>query len=542
MLHFRMLAAMLVFVVLQPSSQAAETETRQSNPDTANLDTITVTASLRERPLREVANSITVIDAARISEILAADIKDLTRYTPWMSVANDPSRFGLSGFNIRGLTGNRVKTVIDGVPVANSFSVGSYSSSGRDAISPSMVSNAEVLRGPASALFGSDAMGGVVSYTTFAPDDFLLGSNKSRYFGASTRYDGRDNSLAASITAATQLTNAAMLISATMRRGHEIDNRAISDAGRPNPRSNNQFDFAGKFVLPTSSGEITLGIDGRRTHVTTEVDDLEGQGRFASTTFLQGDDRLTRDRVSLAGQMRMDSTLADDVRWAVYFQQSSTDQRSIEERAASSRSPSPTRRFPEFRFDEKVTGASASAARDVRKGRLMHRLLYGLQLDRRTVNESRDNLLVNLDTGAATKVVLGETFPVRDFPVTQITEAAVFLHDEITPGEGRFTLIPGLRAEYYRLDPQPDSVYTEDNPSSGVVSISEVSLAPKLGAVIQLNESTSLFAQYARGFRSPPFEDANIGLEVPLFNVRAIANPDLKPETSDGVEIGLRVV
>ncbi|NNF51803.1 MAG: TonB-dependent receptor [Gammaproteobacteria bacterium] len=238
----------------------------------------------------------------------------------------------------------------------------------------------------------------------------------------------------------------------------------------------------------------------------------------------------------------MDSTLADDVRWAVYFQQSSTDQRSIEERAASSRSPSPTRRFPEFRFDEKVTGASVSAARDVRKGRTMHRLLYGLQLDRRAVNESRDNLLVNLDTGAATKIVLGETFPVRDFPVTQITEAAVFLHDEITPGEGRFTLIPGLRAEYYRLDPQPDSVYTEDNPSSGVVSISEVSLAPKLGAVIQLNESTSLFAQYARGFRSPPFEDANIGLEVPLFNVRAIANPDLKPETSDGVEIGLRVV
>ncbi len=50
-----------------------------------------------------------------------------------------------------------------------------------------------------------------------------------------------------------------------------------------------------------------------------------------------------------------------------------------------------------------------------------------------------------------------------------------------------------------------------------------------------------MFAQYARGFRSPPFEDANIGLDIPLFNIRAIPNPDLIPETSDGFELGIRV-
>ncbi|WP_254505459.1 TonB-dependent receptor, partial [Salmonella enterica] len=52
----------------------------------------------------------------------------------------------------------------------------------------------------------------------------------------------------------------------------------------------------------------------------------------------------------------------------------------------------------------------------------------------------------------------------------------------------------------------------------------------------------SLFAGYARGFRSPPYNDVNIGLTNVAFGYTAIANPDLKPETSDGYELGLRFI
>ena len=65
--------------------------------------------------------------------------------------------------------------------------------------------------------------------------------------------------------------------------------------------------------------------------------------------------------------------------------------------------------------------------------------------------------------------------------------------------------------------------------------------APKLGATYRVSDRLGVFFQYAHGFRSPPPEDVNIGLEVPLFNVRAIPNPDLQPETSDGFEVGLRL-
>ena len=67
-----------------------------------------------------------------------------------------------------------------------------------------------------------------------------------------------------------------------------------------------------------------------------------------------------------------------------------------------------------------------------------------------------------------------------------------------------------------------------------------MSVAPKLGVTYRFSDSLGGFFQYAHGFRSPPPEDVNIGLELPLFNVRAIPNPGLKPEKSNGYEVGLR--
>jgi hemoglobin/transferrin/lactoferrin receptor protein len=73
------------------------------------------------------------------------------------------------------------------------------------------------------------------------------------------------------------------------------------------------------------------------------------------------------------------------------------------------------------------------------------------------------------------------------------------------------------------------------------VDVDTVSVSPRLGLTWNLGEAASAFLQYAHGFRAPPFEDVNIGLDLPQFNVRAIPNPDLKPEQSDSLELGLRL-
>ena len=91
-----------------------------------DLETMTVVGSRTERPLKEIAATIDVIDSDRIEEELARDIADLVRFEPGVTVSGTGSRFGLSGFNIRGIGGIRVLTLVDGVRVAEEFSFGPF--------------------------------------------------------------------------------------------------------------------------------------------------------------------------------------------------------------------------------------------------------------------------------------------------------------------------------------------------------------------------------------------------------------------------------
>ena len=65
--------------------------------------------------------------------------------------------------------------LVDGVPLADQFDTGSFSNATRDFIDAGLIQGIEVLHGPASALYGSSAIGGVVSVRTPDPADISRG-------------------------------------------------------------------------------------------------------------------------------------------------------------------------------------------------------------------------------------------------------------------------------------------------------------------------------------------------------------------------------
>jgi hemoglobin/transferrin/lactoferrin receptor protein len=134
--------------------------------------------------------------------------------------------------------------------------------------------------------------------------------------------------------------------------------------------------------------------------------------------------------------------------------------------------------------------------------------------------------------------LLGEVFPLRDFPISDTKETAAFVEDTISVGD--WTVVAALRADRFDLSPQPDATYLEDYPSYEIVSLDESDLSPKLGVIYTVTPGIDVYAQYSHGFRAPPYSDANISLELPFFGYRAIPNPDLKSESSDGFDIGFR--
>ncbi|HXW09068.1 MAG TPA: TonB-dependent hemoglobin/transferrin/lactoferrin family receptor [Steroidobacteraceae bacterium] len=502
------------------------------------LETVTVYAR-RITPVTRVAATVTVLDAARIEATLASDVRELVRYEPGLTVRNDPFRFGLDTVSVRGLGGNRVAVEIDGVPAAGGFAVGSYADSGRAFLDPAFVHRVEFLRGPASSLYGSEAIGGVVAMTTYMPAHLLRSGSEQVASKVAAGYDSQDSGWHAVALLAGRAGPGEWLLGYVRREGHESDTAADVE---PDPRDYVNDALLAKYVLPDApGGALTLAFDAGRHEQETAVDAFLGVDRFVNTTRLDGDDRLERFRASVAQTLSSGRAWFDTADWRLYWQGTATDQDTYEvRRAVPPRSPAVVLERS-FDYDEATLGLEFTAARALSARSFEHQLVYGVEATRTRLEEMRDGLQTTIDTGATSGVILGETFPLRDMPVSDVTEIGVFLQDEIELAGARWTLVPALRIDHYDLSPDVDRIYREDNPSSPAVSIEETSLAPKLGATYRFTDVITGFFQYAHGFRSPPPEDVNIGLEIPLFRVRAVPNPDLKPETSDGFELGLRV-
>src|SRR5690606_36114096 len=146
----------------------------QAEPTPAvEFDRVVVTATRTERVVADVPNTVDIIDRERMDELIVRDLEDLFRDEPGITVGTGFGRFGIGDIRIRGLGGNRVRIQTDGTPVPDAFSIGSFSNANRNFVGLDTLKRAEVVRGPGSSLYGSDALGGVVSFTTKDPSDYL---------------------------------------------------------------------------------------------------------------------------------------------------------------------------------------------------------------------------------------------------------------------------------------------------------------------------------------------------------------------------------
>jgi hemoglobin/transferrin/lactoferrin receptor protein len=526
-----MVAAILSAAAIPATGQA------DAVTDDSGLETVMVYAR-RLTPVSRVAATVTVIDQARIETTLATDIRELVRYEPGLSVRNDPFRFGLDTISVRGLGGNRVAVEVDGIPAAGGFAVGSYADSGRAYVDAAFVDRVEFLRGPASSLYGSDAIGGVVAMTTLTPEMLLAQGEGDHAVRTDAGYDSETDGWRAAALAAGAIGGARWLVGYSRREGHESDTAADVT---PNPSEYTNDSALLKVTGAVPGGPLTFTAEAGRIQQATDVDAFLGVGRFLNTTALAGDDEMLRYRVSLRQALAGATAAFDSADWSAYWQGTETDQDTYEVRKAVPPRTPPVQLDRSFRFDETTLGVEFTAVKSLGSGSLVHDLVYGIEATRSELDELRDGLQTNLTTGATTPTILGETFPLRDLPLSTVVEVGAFVQDEMRLDDARWTLVPALRVDYYDLAPEADRIYREDNPATAPAGIDEVSFAPKLGATYRISDRVGVFFQYAHGFRSPPPEDVNIGLEVPLFNIRAIPNPNLRPETSDGIEAGLRL-
>lgn len=520
--------------VLLPSSYSVADDDVVHQGIDENIETLVVIGKT-PRKVQDVVGAVSVISSEVIDKQLVHDVADLLRYEAGISMVNSGSRFGNSSIAIRGISGNRIATEIDGVPVAEQFNVGSYSNSGRNYVDPELIKQVEILRGPASSTYGSDAIGGVVSFVTKKPNDLLSETDKAFYVGLKTGYYSIDNSKLLSLNTAFGNDTSSALISASYRKGNELDSNSDSDIAS-DIQDNETKSFLAKYYFAISdTQELSFTYDYFKREAQTDIQSLLGLGRFRSTTGLFGDDETSRENFVINYDFVLDASWLEGGVIRFYDQSTETAQLTDEYRTSRGKN---YRYDRDFYYQQDIQGLRLNFYTNVNLSSSTHHIGYGLEYSKTDIEELRYGLQTNVDTGDSTNVILSEEFPVRDFPITKVEELGIYFNDEIAIEGTNFTIIPALRYDKYELSPSADSIYLGDNPNQPTVSISEDSISPKLGVVYQLNDDSQFYVQYVKGFRAPPFEDANIGLDIPLFKMRAIPNPDLKSETTDGYEVG----
>lgn len=517
------LAAAMFGVLAAPAQADNESET---------IDQIVVVAHKDERSIRDIAANVTVVSRADINDQLATSINDVLRYLPGIDYEGAGTRFGTEGINIRGIGGNRVAIVVDGVPLSDHFDVGSFSNATRDFLDAGLIQNIEVLHGPASAMYGSSAIGGVVAVAT--PDPFDLFGAQGTGGDLAATWSGADDSEHVQGMFGIGSEALGFMAAASWHDSEEIDSAAAPDTADTRQAER-------RTALIKLVGDNRYGHTWRAQYIrqesTTEsaLTSLLGQGRYRSTTALEGDDFYKVDLAIAAYEFGGADSWLDNGVIRGFYEFADIEQSTLDERAAA-RTPVSIDRF--FKFEQQIQGVELNLWKELNGRNVTQRLGFGVEYRERETEEYRDGLSTDLTSGEQTSNLLGEEFPLRDFPVSTTRETGAYLEDTITIGD--WTVIAALRADRFDLQPSQDPMYLEDYPFAELVSIKDSEVSPKLGVIYHASAGVDVYLQYAHGFRAPPYADANIGLEIPFFNYRAIPNPDLKSESSDGLDLGLR--
>ncbi|GAB4238548.1 MAG: TonB-dependent hemoglobin/transferrin/lactoferrin family receptor [Acidobacteriota bacterium] len=487
---------------------------RAFEPWTANVDlaaggeqTVRATLALRARreevtvvatrtPLEggRVPAAVGSVSREQVELLQAHSLADLFQYEPGMEMTSTLRRSGETP-NIRGMDERRILVLQDGARIAE-FPTGHK---GYLFLDPELVERVEVLRGPASALYGSGALGGVISLSTRDPVE-LLGEGRlwdgTIGYGYSTAF--HENSLRLSLF------------------GTEPEQKVQWFLGYAGRLSGGTVDLAGEPKTLTAAEEDTQAFNGKirlnlgaETTFRVSFDKYRSEGlQSANLESLSSDpvDRVTdRDTLGVEFFHHRRSWWADDIEAHFYVSDLDLD----EDRVDGSGS-----RRVEFR----------TIGGDVRNSVQLgdnHRVTYGLEL------------FGNSETSRTEEANFDDLFP----PGRQV-QGGIYIQDEFELFNERVLLVPGVRFDWWS---------SEGGPGDDT-SRSRSAVNWRMGGSYDLGAGLFVTANWAQGFRAPQLKELFIrGTHFQytqpsgvLVHGIFVPNPELLPERGNAGDLGLK--
>ena len=498
---------------------------------------ITVTGTRTERAIKDVPGAVTSYDYDEINSQGAIDWRGLFKYDASISSQDfsrsDGSRTYATGdkgnINIRGVEGNRVLTLIDGIPIPR-FSYGrngTYASSRLNYIDFNNLGNVEVLKGSGSSLYGSDAMGGVVSLRGLNPDD-LLDENENSTFEISSPYNSQNSSYQPSLKYAFKDNDLAGIFSISKGSYSELNRN--TDSKYINDVDGDIDSYYVKLIKTFGNTAYNLTFENLNKDATSL-----GSSYYKTEESLDSQKDIresNRTRISLGFNYKSDEDkFIDEFSGQLYS--NVMENKSDYETVASG-----TKSNTKVDLDQEMIGGNLQAINKFKTKDTNQKLTYGFEINHNDASRTRDSF----EDG-----VLDGSYKAN--PDSDISKIGFYIQDEIKFDKWEF--IAGLRYDQNNIDAYADdkwyasgSSFLSDRESSVGKPISKdySNWSPSISAIRNVNNNLNFYGKYSRGFRAPSWEDLNSSriFLSPGFSYTTVGNPNLKEETSDNYEIGLK--
>lgn len=498
---------------------------------TTTLKAVSVTATRRATEVFSVPSPVTVLDANLIQRRSPANLTELFRDYAGLDVV------GVGGNQlrptIRGQRGQRILLLQDGLRLGNTRRQQDFGELPA-LVDPSSVERIEVVRGPASVLYGTDAIGGVMNLITAAPsavtsEPTINGQLGYRYgeAGGSNRGEGR---------VSWQSGGLALEAGGTLR-----------DAGAYRAPSGSY----GNVTLDDATRVEDTGVKDRALHALLSWRAPEGQGAFVRAERYRADDAgfgfvdpaLIGESVKIqiqyplqefnkitagANTGTLSNPLATRVTFSAYRQTNGRDlSQSIFVPFGPGTPPGAGVDIQTRNHTDVTTiGFRAEAMRAFSR----NILTYGADFFRDDA-KGRDSSLTTV-VGFGPPQSEASTRP--QIPNATLSSLGVFAQNDIRVHD-RFSLIVGGRYQSTdskpRATPGSTTVLEGASNSTGVYAVN---------ALFRATPRLNLVATVGRGFRAPNLVERYFDGPTPEGSAYQSATPDLKPERSLNVDVGAR--
>ncbi|WP_299670659.1 TonB-dependent siderophore receptor [uncultured Polaribacter sp.] len=523
--------------------------------ESEQLDEIVLSVFKKEAKTNRIAEQIAVLNAREIQKISPQTSADLLATIPGIKVQK--SQFGGGSPVIRGMESNRVLLVVDGVRMNNAIYRKGHLQNAIS-VAPNMLDKTEVVFGPSSVIYGSDALGGVIHYYTKTPKLSEENEVKSQFF---SRFSTINQEITTNVTAEIRRKNWASLTSVSysdfgdlkagenrshgfedwgkvfyfsenLNGNYKIDPTKNSDPNLQRNTGYNQTDVLQKFFVPLSKNtdlkvnlQYSTSSDIPRFDRLTELDDETDISDLKFAEWYYGPQK----RLLISSQLLINPNefwLETGAITAAY--------QNIQESRIQRKFGSLDRSYREETVEVLSVNGDFSVSLTEDKTRT---LSYGFEVTHNDVNSNSYGKTLNIENGEING--FSDDFKVQSrYPDggSSYVSSAVYA-DYRQDLSSRSTLNSGIRFTNTHLKAKwIDETFLEFEDKN--ISLNNAAVTASLGYVFRPNNNWQLNTVISSGFRSPNIDD--VGRVREKAGNITIPNVNETPEFAYSAEFGIQ--